>query len=108
LQIYNTGFPFERVSIDFLGPFNRTPRGNVYLLTAYDTFTRWPEAISKPDITSKTVASALLHQVFSHFGLPDEIYSDKGPTYEAKLFNEIMELLQIKLLCIPLVIQSSE
>jgi len=30
LQIYNTGFPFERLSIDILGPFNRTPRGNVY------------------------------------------------------------------------------
>jgi len=95
LQRYNTGFPFERVSVNLLGPFNRTERGNKYLVTAYDTFIWWPEAIPVPDITSKTVASTLLHQVFSRFGIPDQIHSDRGPTFEAKLFNEIMELLQI-------------
>ena len=96
LQLINTGSPFERVSIGILAPFNKTPRGNVYLLTANGTFTRCPEAIPVPDIKAKTVASALLHQVFSRFGLPDQIHSDRGPTYEAKLFNENMELFQIK------------
>jgi len=96
LQCYNSGAPFERVSVDLLGPFPRTPRGNVYLVTAYDTFTRWPEAIPVPDISARTVASALLYHVFTRFGIPRELHSDRGPTFEAKLFNEIMALLQIR------------
>jgi len=68
----------------------------VYLVAAYDTFTRWPEAIPVPDITSKSVASALLHQVFSRFGVPDQIHLDQGSTFEATLFREIIELLQIR------------
>ena len=50
LQCYNSGVPFKRVR-----PLPRTPRGNAYLVTAYDTFTRWPEAIPVPDISARTV-----------------------------------------------------
>src|SRR5688572_3427349 len=33
--------PWERVGIDFVGPFNITDSGNRYIITAIDYFTRW-------------------------------------------------------------------
>src|ERR1043165_9910835 len=36
--------PWERVGIDFVGPFPETNQGNKYIITAIDYFTRWPEA----------------------------------------------------------------
>jgi len=85
LQCYNSGAPFERVAVDLLGPFPRTPGGNAYLVTAYATFTRWPEAIPVPDISARTVASALLYHVFTRFGIPCEPHSDRGPTFRRVL-----------------------
>src|SRR5690242_9581056 len=34
--------PFEKVAIDFIGPFQTTAKGNKYILTMLDTILRWP------------------------------------------------------------------
>ncbi|CAI5693181.1 unnamed protein product [Oreochromis niloticus] len=40
LQQFPAGYPMERVGMDILGPFPRTERGNRYILTAMDYFTK--------------------------------------------------------------------
>ncbi len=35
-----TGYPFQRVSVDFVGPMNPSKRGHRYLLTMQDTFSK--------------------------------------------------------------------
>src|SRR3954454_18967594 len=35
---------FERIGIDFIGPLERTRRGNKYILVVTDYLTKWPEA----------------------------------------------------------------
>ena len=38
-----TGAPWDRLATDILGPLPVTPRGNRYILTVTDYFTKWIE-----------------------------------------------------------------
>jgi len=62
-------------------------RGNIYLLSCIDIFTRWPEAISGaiPDITADTVACAFINSWISRFGVPSSVTSDHGFQFESAL-----------------------
>jgi hypothetical protein len=57
--------PGEIASIDITGPYAMTPRGNKYLLTYVDHFTKWAEAVPLPEQEASTVAHALVTQVFA-------------------------------------------
>ena len=35
---------WSRIGIDLIGPLNETPRGNKYIITCTDYFSKWPEA----------------------------------------------------------------
>jgi hypothetical protein len=39
-----TVYPFQKISIDFVSPLPRSKKGNEYMLTVSDCFTRWLEA----------------------------------------------------------------
>ena len=95
MKIYNVGNPFQRVSVDAMGPFRESANGNRYLVTLYDPFSKWPEAIPVPDLKAQTVASAPLY-VFTRFGLPQEIHTDCAAYFKSSLSNEIVDLLNIR------------
>ncbi|KAG8189768.1 hypothetical protein JTE90_017685 [Oedothorax gibbosus] len=62
------------------GPLPSASR-NRYLLTIVDAeFSRFPFAIPCPDISATTVISCL-QSIFSLFGLPDYIHSDRGASF---------------------------
>ena len=41
MQEYYAGAPMERIHLDFLGPLQRTPLGNEYVLMMVDQFMKW-------------------------------------------------------------------
>ena len=45
MQRFLSGCPFERISIDILGPLPKSRRGNQYILVLADHLTKWTEAI---------------------------------------------------------------
>ena len=70
--------PFERINIDFKGPLPTTT-GNKYILTIVDEFSRYPFAFPVRDMVTPTVIKCLV-QLFSLFGLPGYVHSDRGPS----------------------------
>ena len=74
--------PFERLNLDFKGPLPSRNK-NRYILTLVDEYTRYPFAIPCTDISAATVNRSLC-QVFSLFGVPSFIHSDRGSSFMSK------------------------
>ena len=91
MQQFLRGCPFERISIDILGPLPRSRRGNQYILVLADHFTKWTEAIPMPRQEARTVARNFLDHFI--FGMSYEIMSDQRTQFESELFKELCELL---------------
>ena len=65
-----------RIALDFMGPFPETKFGNRHLLVVMEYFTKWPEAYALPNQEASTVASVLVNEFISRYGVPAEIHSD--------------------------------
>jgi hypothetical protein len=51
------GDVWKQIGIDLIGPFPETRRGNKYIITITDYFSKWPEAGALPDKTAIGVAA---------------------------------------------------
>ncbi len=61
----------------FIGPLPVTPKGNKYIVTVTDYFSKWPEAAPLIDKTAIGVAN-FLFKLFCQHGWPEAIISDQG------------------------------
>ena len=95
LQTPLVGEPWIRVSIDITGPHPRSSRSNQYILTLVDHFSKWAEAIPLRNHTAPTVARALMVHVFSRFGAPRQLLTDRGTEFESQLFQQLMQWMEI-------------
>jgi transposase InsO family protein/predicted aspartyl protease len=95
LQTPPVGAPWERVSVDITGPHPRSSRSRQFILTLVDHFTKWAEAIPLTNHTAPTVARALMTHIFTRFGAPKQILTDRGPEFESQLFSELMKWMEI-------------
>ena len=91
-----TGAPWDQLATNILGPLSVTPRGNRYILTVIDYFSKWVEIFAIPDQTASMCASKILNEVICRYGCPLAIHSDQGRNYESDLFKELCELLDIR------------
>ena len=69
--------------------------GNKHNLIIGDHFTKWYEAIPSPDQTAVTTANALVDHWISRFGCPHSLHSGQGRNFESKLFEQLMQLLEM-------------
>ena len=60
-----------------------------------DLFTKWHEAVPLPNQTPKITATALLELWMNRFGVHVGIHTNQGRNFESKLFQSIMQSLQI-------------
>ena len=95
MQPMLVGEPFERVSVDITGPHPRSAKGHVFMLTVMDHFSKWAEAIPLRNHTAPTVARTLMTHVFSRFGMPLQLLTDRGPEFEGELFTELCKWMEI-------------
>ena len=93
LQQCPVGAPMERVAVDIVGPLPRSDKGNRFVLSAIDYFTKWPEAYALPDQEAVTVADALVGGMISRFGVPETLHSDQGRNFESRVFASMCDRL---------------
>ncbi|XP_022031329.1 uncharacterized protein LOC110932291 [Helianthus annuus] len=78
---------FDVWGIDFMGPFP-TSKGNRYILVAIDYVSKWVEAQALPTNEARVVLK-FLKKLFSRFGTPKALISDRGTHF----CNALMEKL---------------
>nr|GEY79071.1 reverse transcriptase domain-containing protein [Tanacetum cinerariifolium] len=85
IQIYEI---FDVWGIDFMGPFPSS-KGNKYILVAVDYLSKWVEAKALPTNDARVVVK-FLKSLFSRFGTPKAIISDRGTHFCNDQFSRVM------------------
>ena len=89
------GYPFQKISIDYVGPFNEV-RGKRYIFTARCGFSKWIEATAVKSATAEAAISFLVNDVFRRFGMPEIIHSDNGSHFTSRMLGQVATSLGIR------------
>jgi transposase InsO family protein len=81
--------------MDFLGPLETSPEGYKYILPVVDSYSKWPEAFPLKTTDAVEVAWVLYREIFSRYGAPDALLSDRGQNFMSKLITEPCRLFQV-------------
>nr|GFA36520.1 reverse transcriptase domain-containing protein [Tanacetum cinerariifolium] len=79
---------FDVWGIDFMRPFPSS-KGNKYILVAVDYLSKWVEAKALPTNDARVVVK-FLKSLFSWFGTPKAIISDRGTHFYNDQFSRVM------------------
>ncbi|GJZ79571.1 reverse transcriptase domain-containing protein [Tanacetum coccineum] len=79
---------FDVWGIDFMGPFPSS-RGNKYILVVVDYLSKWVETKAVPTNDARVVCK-FLKSLFSRFGAPRAIISDRGTHFYNDQFAKVM------------------
>nr|GFB90805.1 reverse transcriptase domain-containing protein [Tanacetum cinerariifolium] len=85
IQIYEI---FDVWGIEFMGPFPIT-KGNKYILVAIDYLSKWVKAKALPTNDARVVVK-FLKSLFSRFGTPKAIISDRGTHFCNDQLSRVM------------------
>lgn len=82
---------FERLHIDIVGPIRSTWRGNCYIITATDAFSKW--AFAKPVQQAKTsdIIEFVKENIISIHGAPKIIRSDQGSQFKSAEWKQFLK-----------------
>jgi hypothetical protein len=97
LKSHAEGYPFQKISCDFVGPLPTSRKGNKFILTVRDTFSRWLEAFPVRRATASVVVDKLQREIFPRFGICDQLHSDRGSQFTGDLLYDVAQTLGIRL-----------
>ena len=78
--------------MDIVGPLERSSSG--YILVICNYATRFPEALPLRSIKTPKIINALVN-LFARVGIPEEILTDQGTTFNSKLMKQLHQQLRI-------------
>lgn len=87
---------FDKLSIDTIGPMPRSSNNNSYAVTIICNLSKFLIIVPIENKEAKSVAEAIVNNVFLPYGLCQTILTDMGSEYVNKLFSEISKILQIE------------
>ena len=87
---------FERLHLDFLGPLTPSKENYKHVLVVTDSFTKWCEAIPTKTQKAEEVAEVLYREIFTRYGAPKVLVSDRGRNFMSGLVNALCSLFDIK------------
>nr|AAG37039.1 polyprotein [Dictyostelium discoideum] len=86
--------PFNTIGIDFIGPITKD-NAQVYLLVVMDYFTKWPEVFFTLDMEGETVAQLLLYEIYTRYGVPKKLVSDRGKNFLSNVVSGVNKLFGV-------------
>ena len=78
------GYVGEKLYVDLVSMLD-TIRGNRYLLSAEDSFSRYCQVYPIPNKEAHILAKVLMDKHFNIYGLPDQLHSKNGKEFVNKL-----------------------
>lgn len=88
--------PWETVSIDLIGPFPRSSKGNCYAIVFQDKFTKWVQIKAIRKATSAVLIRQFQETIIYQFGSPRTVISDNGPQFTSQAFKKVLKEWGIK------------
>jgi len=88
--------PFQKLYLDFLGPYPRSKLGHTSLLVILDSFSKFVFIKPLRKANANSVINYLIESVFCTFGVPETIFSDNGKQFLSKEFQDCLEAYGIE------------
>lgn len=79
--------PGYMLGIDFMGPFPKSLKQNEYLLVIVDYCSKWVELFPLRSAKAPLIAEILIREIFTCWGTPAYLVSDRGPQFNSQLIN---------------------
>lgn len=89
---YKIDKPFQKIYVDFLGPYVRSKAGNSYIFIVLDHVTKFVLLKPMSKATSRNVIKFLTGEVFHKFGVPEIVMSDNGKQFVGKDFSNFLDV----------------
>ncbi|KAL0155123.1 hypothetical protein M9458_049386, partial [Cirrhinus mrigala] len=87
--------PWSHLGVDFLSDLPSS-EGNTCILVIVDRFFKTCKFVPLKGLpTAMETAEHLFNQVFRHFGIPEEIVSDRGPQFTSHVWKAFFKLLGV-------------
>jgi len=87
---------FNLVFLDIVGPLPINERGNKYLLTFVDHFTRCCEAIPIARQDTEPIEREFVMRIITQIGVPRKLLTNRGATFTFALIKETCKLLKMQ------------
>ena len=87
---------FGRWHMDFIGPLRTAADGSKYILLLVDSFSRWCESFAIKSADAVTVAKILYTDIFTRYGAPSSLVSDRGQQFMSQLVKALCAMFNVK------------
>ena len=82
--------PWKRIHVDFAGPFLK----HMFMIVV-DAHSKWPEVVPMNSTTTEKTIE-VLRDMFSRYGLPEQLVSDNGPQFASDEFGVFLRKNNVK------------
>jgi hypothetical protein len=86
----------DRLGIDLIGGLPKTKRGNKWIITMVDPFSKYPVAVPLRNKTKSEVTRAYWEHWVTQFGPPKVIITDQGTEFTNSLLRELNEMIGVE------------
>lgn len=79
--------PWQKIYMDFIGPFPRSKQGNSFIFIVLDHLTKFVVLKPMRNATSANVIKFLESEIFHKFGVPQMVHTDNGKQFTSSDFE---------------------
>ena len=102
LRLMDVGGRGDCLALDIIGGMDSlplTPRGNRYILTLIDCFTRFAVAVPLVDQSAEELIASVIGHYITVYGTPRRILTDQERNFESDKFAKVCSLFRINKIC---------